>query len=72
MMTKRTSFTRKVRQRRKAITPTAMAKLQALEPRYAQAVPPAYSWSDTHPNTIMENSCSMCVFFLGIKIEVCT
>ena len=62
-MTKRTSLTRKVRQRRKAITPTAMAKLQALEKLYAQTLSPAtsrYTWSDTQPNTIIENSCSAC------------
>ena len=60
-MTKSTSFTRKVRQRRNAITPTAMEKLHALDKLYKQTLPPPYSWSDTHPNTIMENSCSVCV-----------
>ena len=61
-MTKSTSLTRKVRHRRNAITPTAIAKLHALELiPYRQNLPSAvsrYTWSATHPNTIMENSCS--------------
>ena len=43
------------------MTPTAMAKLHALEPLYKHTLPTpvtlGYSSSDTHPNTIIEKSC---------------
>ena len=71
MMTKRISFTRNVRQRRKAITPTAMAKPHALEPLYAQNVTVlvmANNWSDTQPNTMMEKSYNS----VHVCVSVCT
>ena len=77
-MTKRTSLTRKVRQMRKAITPTAMAKLHELEKLYRQtvlALLTAYNWSETQPNTMIEKSC-ICVFVcvreLHVRVSVST
>ena len=58
VMTITKSLTRNTRHMRKAITPTAMAKLQALETPKApyKHRSPSSTWSETQPNTIIAKS----------------